>query len=224
MPERLARGYPLERLPGERTLREITHAVSGPEGADHLVLTDQRLVALTNHKLLWFIPLGISIESAFIKDVDLAGLAHRRLSFLLAIFGGLIFLGGIGGVNASEEDGSGKGAFIFMIMLGVAMVAAWLLVKRKYLVFTVSGEWHFSFRAIGGNSDEATAGFINAFSLLKAGGDPGEQPSLPSTPPTIPTRPSAPQEPREDPFRQRPTAAPPPPPSEPGDDVPPAVH
>lgn len=180
MAEKLVAGYPLDRLPGERTVRHLSHSVSGPEGSDHLVLTEQRLVALTNHTLLWVLPVGISVESAFIRDVDLSGLAHRRLSFLLAIFGAFLALVGITGISQSEEEGGGRGAMIFIMLLGFGLVVAWLLIKRKYVVFTVSGTWHFSYRAIGGNSDADISSFLNAFALLKAGLDPGEAPPPPS--------------------------------------------
>ncbi len=221
MAERLARGYPIERLPGEREVRHIT-AFAGPEGSDHLILTDKRLVALTNHKLLWMIPIGISVESAFVKDVDVSGLAHRRLSILLAIFGAFLAFSGIAGLSQSEEDGGGRGAMIFIMLLGFGLVAAWLLIKRKYLVFTVSGTWHFSFRAIGGNSDANIASFLNAFALLKEGHDPGDASSTPAalvSPPSGPppavraaspaNRGGVPSTPRgDDPFRRStPTSA-----------------
>jgi hypothetical protein len=126
------------------------------------------------HRVLLVIPSGRKVRSAYLEDVDTAGVQTKRLSQWVLIVGVLLMLGGFLSLIASGQDENDFSSDsetedagpVFLVVGGIA-AALWIFVKREQVVFSVAGTDHFEFDVFKGGGVDRAAQFLNAYYGLR---------------------------------------------------------
>lgn len=173
----IVRGTGLRPLPNERIVRSMKRGgfesnLQG-EGLD-LFLTDRRLIQKGTDRVLLIFKSGRKVRSAYLEDIDSAGVRTKRLSQWLLAVGVLFLLFGMIGLVAEGQDddysdeNTASDYSGGLLLAGGAAVALWIFIKREQVVFSVAGTDQFEYDVLKGPSGTDRAGeFLSEFFSLR---------------------------------------------------------